>query len=626
MVERRGGRAEGSQVRDRPLTAIDARADGAVALDASRPPGIEGAGARRRAVAIFVVGCAAVMSGTAFWFGITSEHVPHPVATAVYSAYLVAAFLLMGLYWWLRRPASRFGTLLMAFGAIAWVYSWESADAAVLFDLGVRVEGPLAFLTFYLFLAFPSGRVTGMVERLLLGALGLSLLVFFGLWVLMTPALVGGGPLAGCVAACPANVLQVGSVSPEVVLRVGEAETYVGLVATVGVVVVYALRLGSASRPQRRALIAVAATPLLFMPVFFVYHFARQALGVEPARLETLGWVLIGCRVLLPLGFLVALWQAELFAARALRAFMDRLAARPTPAQWRHGVATALDDAALEIGYWDALAHEHRQADGRVLEPPPRGSGRAWVQADRDGQPVAAMVVDVALAEDPEIVRAAASATVLAVENGALEGEAKTSRAWILEAGHAERRRIERDLHDSAQQRLVALGIRLSLAGERLDGSEHRALVDDLGAQVDEALRELRGVAGGAPRTLIDEGIAAAIRAVAAWTPLEITVLDHGGGRHADGLESTVYYCRLEALQNAAKHAGPDATVVVRLREDDRDLVFEVQDDGQGFDVRSVERRAGLANIAERVEAVGGRASIDSSPGEGTRIVGRLPL
>jgi hypothetical protein len=107
MVERRGGRAEGSQVRDRPLTAIDARADGAVALDASRPPGIEGAGARRRAVAIFVVACAAVMSGTAFWFGITSEHVPHPVATAVYSAYLVAAFLLIGLYWWLRRPASR---------------------------------------------------------------------------------------------------------------------------------------------------------------------------------------------------------------------------------------------------------------------------------------------------------------------------------------------------------------------------------------------------------------------------------------------------------------------------------------------------------------------------------------
>jgi signal transduction histidine kinase len=215
---------------------------------------------------------------------------------------------------------------------------------------------------------------------------------------------------------------------------------------------------------------------------------------------------------------------------------------------------------------------------------------------------------------------------VLAVENGALEGEVRTSRARILEAGHAERRRIERDLHDSAQQRLIALGINLSLAGERLGRSEDRALVDELGEQVDEALRELRSVAGGAPRTLVDEGIAAAIRAVAAWTPIQVTVLDDGVGRHADALESTVYYCCLEALQNAAKHAGPDATAVVRLSEDERSLCFVVEDDGRGFDARSIRLRAGLTNIAERVEAVGGSVAIESSPGNGTRIVGRLPV
>jgi len=215
---------------------------------------------------------------------------------------------------------------------------------------------------------------------------------------------------------------------------------------------------------------------------------------------------------------------------------------------------------------------------------------------------------------------------VLAAENGALESEVTTSRARILEAGHAERRRIERDLHDSAQQRLVALGIRLSLAGERLESAEERALAADLGAQLDAALDELRAVAGGAPRMLREEGIAAALRTVAAWSPIAVTIVDDGVARHAEALESTVYYCCLEALQNAAKHAGADATVTVRLSEENRDLVFDVRDDGHGFDVPTVERRAGLANITERVESVGGRVAIDSSPGEGTRIVARLPL
>jgi len=201
----------------------------------------------------------------------------------------------------------------MAFGVVAWVYSWESSDAPLLFDLAVFSEGPLTFMTFYLFLAFPTGRLTTTAERALMAALGVSLLVFFGLWAFMTPVLVGGGPLSGCVGGpCPANVLQIGSVSPEVLLRVGEGETYLGLLTTVCVVLVYALRLGSATLPQRRALIAVASTSLLFMPVFFVYHFSRQVLGVDPARLETLGWAVIACRVLLPLGFLAALWQAEL--------------------------------------------------------------------------------------------------------------------------------------------------------------------------------------------------------------------------------------------------------------------------------------------------------------------------
>jgi signal transduction histidine kinase len=391
-------------------------------------------------------------------------------------------------------------------------------------------------------------------------------------------------------------------------------------------VLVYALRLGSATRPQRRALIAVASTSLLFMPVFFVYHFSRQVLEIDPARLETLGWAVIGCRVLLPLGFLVALWQAELFAAGALRRLLDRLTARPTPAQWRDGVAAALDDPALQIGYWDPVAEQYREDAGAELVPPPAGSGRIWVPAARDERPQAAMVVDAVLVEDPELVRVAAAATVLAVENGALEGEVRTSRSRILEAGHAERRRIERDLHDSAQQRLVALGIRLGLASEQLDGERDRALAKELGAQVDEALEELRTVAAGAPRTLRDSGIAAALRVAATASPIAVTIRDDGVGRHSEALESTVYFCCVEALQNAAKHGGSGTSALVRLARENRCVTFAVEDDGEGFDPATARPGSGLRNLSERVAAVGGTVAIESSPDGGTRVVGRLPV
>ena len=608
-----------------PVTAY-VRAAGAAQVEVPAALRRAHAGTWTRTAGTAVVALTALMTASAFWLGVTSDHLRHPVATAFYSAYLVAAFMLVGLYWALRRPATRFGRLLMTFGALAWVHSWESSESPLLFDLGVLVEGPLTFLTFYLFLAFPSGRLTAPVERLLMGALGLSLLVFFGLWALMTPALAGAGPLAGCVPACPANLLQIGSVPLDVVQRIGDAQVYLGLAATAAIVIVYSRRFGHATRPQRRALLAVASTSLLFLSVFFVYHGAREVLGVAPERLETLGWVLLGCRVLLPLGFLAALLQAELLAARGLRTLVDRLSTRPTLQQWQDSVAAALDDPALEIGYWDVDGEEHRRPDGRALAPPPEGSGRAWVPAERNGRPMAALVIDEALLEDPELVRAATSVTLLAVENGALEGEAKISRERILEAGYAERRRIERNLHDSAQQRLIALGIRLSRAGEQLGSSAEGTLVEELGVQVDEALGELRRVAGGAPPVLSEHGIAAALRAVAAWTPTAVTILDDGVRRHSKALESTVYYCCLEALQNAAKHGGDDITATVRLTEASGVLTFAVEDDGAGFHAGAVRLGAGLVNLAERVSAVGGTLTVDSAPGHGTRIVGRLPI
>ena len=563
---------------------------------------------------------------SAVWLAATSEHVERPTATALYRGYLVAAPLLVGLYWWLRRPGSRFGPLLVGFGGIAWVYSLQSSDVPLLFDLGVVAEAPALWLTFYLFLAFPTGRLEGRAVRALMAALAIVLAGFFVPWVLLSPVIAGGGPLSVCAPACPANVLQVGS-DAQLVEWVGKAETYGALAVTVGVLVVYALRVRAATRPQRRALIAVAASSLLFLPVFFVFHFSRQVLELSPDTIASMGWLLVGARILLPLGFLAALWQAEFFAAASLRRLIERLAARPTVQEWRDHVASVLDDPRLEIGYHDPSSGRFRETGGVELGPPPAGSGRAWVPAERNGQPVAAMVVDEALTEDPELIRAAAAATLLAVENGHLEGELRASRARIVEAGSAERRRLERDLHDSTQQRLLALRIHLGLAGEQLDRPEDRARLDRLGADLEAAIDDLRNLARGIyPQLLSRYGVAEALAAVTDGGSMPVDIRDRGLRRHAEGVELTVYFCCLEALQNAAKHAGPGASAIVTLGQDRDGVHFSVEDDGIGFEPGAVEHSGGLANLVDRSAAAGGTLRIESGPGRGTRIAGSIPV
>jgi signal transduction histidine kinase len=576
----------------------------------------------QRAVAAAIVPMVAVT----IWLALTSDHLERPVASALYWSYLTAAPIAIGLYWCMRRPASRFGPLLVAFGFLAWVVSWESSNWPLAFDLAVLAEGPAFLLTFYLFLAFPMGRLEPAAARWLMGALALAVGAFFLPWALFSPVIAGGGPLTRCAPNCPENVLQLGS-APGLVEVAGKAETYAALAITVAVLIVYVVRLRAASRPQRRALAAVAVTSLLFLPAYFVFNFSAWILELDPATLDTLAWGIVGARVLLPLGFLIALLQAERFASRALQNLLERLAARPTPEQWRDMIAVALDDASLQLGYYDPDTRRFRESDGEELTRPPTGSGRAWVPVDRGGRAVAAMVIDETLAEDPELVRVAASATLLAVENGNLEGELRASRARMLEAGHAERRRIERDLHDSAQQRLVALRIHLTLAGERLDRSDERAMLERLGAEVDDAIDELRTVARGIyPQALADHGVGAALAAVARRSAMPVGVRDAWLGRHSEAVETTVYFCCLECLQNAAKHAGPGASATIRLSEENGRVSFGVEDDGAGFDPGAVERGAGLHNLADRLAAVGGTLRIDARPGRGTRITGEIPV
>ena len=470
------------------------------------------AGARRSATTaqLWVAAAVVPMVASTIWLALTSDHLARPAAAAAYWGWLVAGSMAIGLCWWVRRPASRFGALLVTFGILAWLISWQGSDWPLAFDIGVLAEAPVFLLTFYLFLAFPMGRLDPPAARWLMGALGVVVAGFFLPWVLFSPAIAGAGPLTRCAPTCPANALQIGS-APSLVDVAGKAETYALLAITLATLIVYLSRLWRASRPQRRSLAAVAITSLLLLPVYFVYSFAAWILTLDSATVDALAWAVAATRALVPVGFLIVLLQADRFAARAQRTLLESLAARPSPEQWRDKIAAVLDDASLRLGYHDPATGGFAEAEGDELLRPPRAARAVWVPVNRDDQPVAAMVVDETLAEDPELVRAAASATLLAVENGALEGELRASRARILEAGDAERQRIERDLHDSAQQRLVALRIHLTLAGEQLERSDERAMLERLGVEVDDAIDELRTVARGVYPHLLSEGVGAAL-------------------------------------------------------------------------------------------------------------------
>jgi signal transduction histidine kinase len=229
---------------------------------------------------------------------------------------------------------------------------------------------------------------------------------------------------------------------------------------------------------------------------------------------------------------------------------------------------------------------------------------------------------------------AAVRRVILALAGEGVQGSRETieelalSRARIQAAADDERRRIERDLHDGAQQRLVALRVRLALAADqiRTDPSSGEALLDGLGAAVEDALAEVRTLAHGVyPPVLGEFGLVAALKDVSAWEPVRTTVAADGIGRFSPEIEAAVYFCCLEAVQNAAKHPEDVQRIAIAIRSDE-DLRFEVSDDGSGFSADAVAPGARFVGMHDRLAAVGGHLDVRAAPGGGTCVAGTVPL
>jgi signal transduction histidine kinase len=204
----------------------------------------------------------------------------------------------------------------------------------------------------------------------------------------------------------------------------------------------------------------------------------------------------------------------------------------------------------------------------------------------------------------------------------------RASRQRLVAAQDEERRRLERNLHDGAQQNLVALKVKLGLAEmfAEIDPARAKQTLAELKVDTDEALETLRDLARGIyPQLLADRGLVAALESQARKATLPVEVDADGVGRYPQEIEAAVYFCCLEALQNVQKYSAAQ-NAVVRLDGSESGLTFEVTDDGQGFDGASVKRGAGLTNMTDRIDALGGRLEISSTPGRGTRVRGSLPV
>jgi signal transduction histidine kinase len=558
-----------------------------------------------------------------------------PLAAAARGS-IVAVPVAVGCYAWHRRRGERFGPLLVLTG-YAWFFATLSeSDDELLYSIG-RVAGWFAELQLiYLMLAFPSGRLPERVDRLLVGATALVLVLLYLPALLLADAYPVPAPPTSCTADCPSNEFFVLDEEPgfvDSVLR--PVRDFATIALALAVVARLALRVRGATRAMRRTLspvLAVAAARALTLAVAVAVRRAAP----NSSAVEVLTWMLGMALPLMAIAFFVGLLRWRLFVARALERLGARLRSGLDGAQLRLALSEALDDPSLSLAYWvPSGGGRWVDSSGRAVLLPPAAKGRCVTEVREDGRPMAAMVHDEALVDQTELVEATVSYARMALENERLAAkveasleEVRDARARILASADEERLRIQRDLHDGAQQRLVGLRFQLELIEDQVREDPDAGLqrLHALGGEVQQTLDELRSLARGVfPPVLADHGLGPALRAVANSSPIPVTVETDGIRRYRREVENAVYFCCLEAMQNAAKHAS-GATGVDLALTGRGELRFEVRDDGAGFDPEAASTGVGLANMRDRLAALGGELWIDTARGRGVVVRGVVPL
>ncbi|MEZ5124231.1 MAG: histidine kinase [Solirubrobacterales bacterium] len=560
----------------------------------------------------------------------------HPARAAVTRALIVAVPAVAGLCRWYRRDQARFGAALAATSVLLFVTTLAESRDSTLYTIGRTAGWLMEIVLVYLVLAYPSGRLAARVDRLLVAAITGVVVVAFMPRLVLAQHFPVPNPFTSCAHACPANALFTLDHEPSGLVSVLTIVGAVGAVAMMSAVVVRLWgRIAGATPLARRMLGPVLVIAIARTALFVAGMSIRDVDGANPG-LELVSWLMALLIPALALAFLAGLVRWRMFAGQAMLRLAECLPAGD-PAAVQRAFANAFRDPTVQIAFRTGEPGDERWCDafGHELTVPQAGSGRTLTTINDGDRPVAALLHDEALTLEPEVLRAgtaiAGTALVsrrLATEADAAMREVRRSRARIASAAERERRRIERDLHDGAQQQLVALRIELGLAEElvRQDPARAARRIHELEERVDDAIDELRALAHGIyPPILADRGVTEALRVVAAGMPVAVSVTAHDVGRYPEVIESTIYFCVNEALQNVLKHADGVQQVRVTLDGGGDQLDFAVSDDGAGMEEGYAPGR-GLANMRERMATVGGAVSISSTPRAGTVVRGRIPL
>jgi signal transduction histidine kinase len=554
---------------------------------------------------------------------LTSNHVEVRGAWAAAALFVGWGFIGTGLFAWAQRPESSIGPLMAATG-FAWFVSLVTASNVPGVFIAAALLGSVYFVTaIHMLLVAPHGQGLALGDRRIV--IAGYILVTLG----SIPFALFSDPANDC-AKCPSNPLLIED-SETFAGIWNSLVSFIGLVLIIGVLRSLVLRWRRATRPERRLYAPVYAAGVALMIAVFA-QLGLQTSGSDGRALDIvfiIGVIPLG---LVPYMFVAAFVRTRMAQGGAVSGLMTRLGEAPRPGELRDALADALEDPTLELVYWLPEGRRYVDFRGRPYPLPEDDPSRAIHAVQRDGECVAAIVYDATLRDADAHVRAVGAAASLALQNERLDAalrakvdELRRSRERMLKIGLEERRRLERDLHDGAQQRLVAMALNIRLARSKLNADPLAAdqLLASAGQELDSALEELRELARGIhPAVLTDRGLGTALETLASRAPVPVELAELPDGRLPEAVELAAYYVVAEALTNVAKYANATHAKVEVARENGR-LLVEVEDDGVGG--ANPENGTGLRGLADRIAVLEGRLDIDSERGRGTTVRAQIP-
>ena len=606
---------------------------GSIGVGPASPPFRVGIALSSAVTSVAVAAAAAVTAAGAH--ALTGASPGGAVLQALARGLVVGVPLAVAFYACRRPSTARFGRRLLLASGLLSVAVLSTSSSPLLYSVG-HVAGWLSEIAMvYALLTFPDGRLHTHVDRVVNAVFAAIVIALYIPTALFITAYPEPSSWSVCSHGCPHNVLMVARQPGWFASSFVPIRGLLTVASLVSVAAALAVRIRYANALMRRMLtpvLVVASTRFLLYVALLATRQYLPSSGLPEAS----AWMVALALPVLGGAFLLGLARWHLFVTAGVRTVNARLREMPGAEQVQELLAGAFEDPRLQIASWSRGRRCWIAVSGDPLGQPVPGSGR-WLTEVRDGRrPVVAILHDAALRDDPAFIEAgAAAATVafasdrVAARTAGMVRELRASRERIVAAADNERQRIERDLHDGAQQRFVGLCIHLGLAAEKAEderpgeAAELRKLVDE----VEEALAEMRSFTHGVfPATLLDHGLAAALHSLALRSPVPTTVKARGLGEYPREITRAVYFCCSEALQNVAKHATGTPSAHVVLREANSTLFFSVSDNGRGIAENDTRVGAGMLNMRDRMTTVGGQLTIRSRPGHGTRVSGRIPL